>query len=197
VLAGVDPLWAILVAFAFLFIARRWWSPICMGLAIASRQPAWFFAPFYILVQWKRSGGRAALRALIVSGVVALLPNLPFFIASPGDFLNGVSAPMIEALEPYGVGLIRFAMDGYMPFLPRAVYAVLTLTTLVVFLAVLWRWSRRFPNGALVFPSLVLWFAWRSLQNYFSFAGVFALIGDDAIGSDEPSTDVLTTGPPA
>jgi hypothetical protein len=40
----------------------------------------------------------------------------------------------------------------------------------------------------LVFPGLVLWFAWRSLQNYFGFAGVFAMIGDDT-GSDEPATD--------
>ena len=71
-----------------------------------------------------------------------------------------------------------------MPFLPRLLYAVLTLASLAVLLFVLWRWSRRFPNGALVFPSLVLWFAWRSLQNYFSFAGVFALIGNDTIGSD-------------
>ena len=197
VLAGVDPLWAILVAFAFLFVAHRWWSPICMGLAIAARQPAWFFMPFYVLVEWKRAGRREAIRVSAVSAVVAILPNLPFFIASPGDFLNGVSAPLIEPLEPYGVGLIRFAMDGYMPFLPRAVYAVLTLAVLVVLLAVLWRWRRRFPNGALVFPSLVLWFAWRSLQNYFSFAGVFALIGDDTIGSDEPAPDALIAGPPA
>ena len=184
VLAGVDPLWAILVAFAFLFIARRWWSPICMGLAVAARQPAWFFAPFYVLVVWRRSGRREAIRAAGVGAAAAILPNLPFFLASPGDFLSGVSAPMIEPLEPYGVGLIRFAMDGYMPFLPRLIYAVLTLASLAVLLFVLWRWSRRFPNGALVFPSLVLWFAWRSLQNYFSFAGVFALIGNDTIGSD-------------
>jgi hypothetical protein len=197
VLAGVDPLWAIMVAFAFLFIARRWWSPVCMGLAIATRQPAWFFAPFYVLTQWRRSGGRAALRALGITAVVALLPNLPFFLVSPGDFVNGVSAPLFQPLEPYGVGLIRFAMDGLMPFLPRLGYAVLTVVVLAGLLAVLWRWAQRFPNGALVFPSLVLWVAWRSLQNYFSFAGVFALIGDDTIGSDEAPTDSLATGPPA
>jgi hypothetical protein len=188
-LAGVDPLWAILVAFAFLFVGRRWWSPICMGLAIAARQPAWFFAPFYVLVEWRRSGRREALRTALIAAAVAVVPNLPFFIASPGDFLTGVSAPMIEPLEPYGIGLIRFAMDGYMPFLPRLVYALLTIVSMAVLLYVLWRWSRRFPNGALVFPSLVLWFAWRSLQNYFSFAGVFALIGDETIGSDEPGID--------
>jgi hypothetical protein len=197
VLAGVDPLWAILVALAFLFVGRRWWSPICLGLAVAARQPAWFFAPFYVLAAWKRSGRREALRVSAVAAAVAVLPNLPFFIASPGAFLNGVSAPMIEPLEPYGVGLIRFAIDGYMPFFPRGGYAVLTIASLVLLLAVLWRWPRRVPNGALVFPSLVLWFGWRSLQNYFSFAGVFALIGDETVGSDEPPTDALAAGPPA
>src|SRR4029077_11996268 len=111
-LAGVDPLWAILVAFAFLFIARRWWSPICMGLAIAARQPAWFFAPFYVLAYWRRSGGRAALRALGISAVVAVLPHLPVFLVSPGFFLNGVTGPLLQPLESYGVGLIRFSMDN-------------------------------------------------------------------------------------
>jgi hypothetical protein len=188
VLAGIDPLWAILVAFAFLFVGRRWSSPICMGLAVAARQPAWFFAPFYVLVEWKRFGPRAALRAATIAAAVAVAPNLPFFVASPGAFLGGVSAPMIEPLEPYGVGLIRFATDGLMPLLPRLAYALLTLVSMAALLVVLWRASRRFPNGALVFPGLVLWFAWRSLQNYFGFAGVFAMIGDDT-GSDEPATD--------
>jgi len=62
VLAGVDPLWAVLLALAFLFIEHRVLSPIGVGLAAADRQPAWFFAPFYLLVVWRRDGPREALR---------------------------------------------------------------------------------------------------------------------------------------
>jgi hypothetical protein len=31
----------------------------------------------------------------------------------------------------------------------------------------------------------VLWYAWRSLQNYFCFAGVLALFGDDVLPGDD------------
>ena len=68
-------------------------------------------------------------------------------------------------------------------------YGALSLLT---FGGLLWllahRW-RDFPNAALTFPSVALWFAWRSLQNYFSFVGVFALIGDETVVADAESTD--------
>lgn len=185
VLAGVDPLWAIATLFAFLFIGRRWPSAVALGVAVAVRQPAWFFAPFYVLTVWKRSGRREALLRAALAAIVAAVPNLPFFLASPGDFLGGVSAPMLGALEPYGVGLIRFSLDGAVPFLPRAAYAALSIGALVGLVVVLWRAWRHFPNGALTFPNGVLWFGWRSLQNYFSFAALFAMVGDEDIIAGE------------
>src|SRR5207237_3058602 len=185
VLAGVDPLWAILSVLAFLFIARRWSSPILVGLACATRQPAWFFVPFYLVAVWKRDGRPEALRRLLIAAVAGAIPNLPFFIASPGAFLGGVLMPTLGPLEPYGVGLIRFSIDGEIPRLARGAYGLLSIAVLVGLIVVLWRGWRRLPNGTLVFPSTILWFAWRSLQNYFSFAGVFAMAGDEAIVAGE------------
>ena len=185
VVAGVDPLWAIFTIFAFLFVRRRLTSPILLGLACAARQPAWFFVPFYVLLIWRREGGRSAARRAGVVGLAALLPNLPFFLWSPSDFISGVEAPMLGALQPYGVGLIRFALDGVVPLFPRGVYGLLSILAMVGLLMALWRWWRRAPLSALVFPSMVLWFAWRSLQNYFGFAGVLALSGDESLLADE------------
>jgi hypothetical protein len=185
VLAGVDPLWAILAVLAFLFVARRWSSPILLGLACATRQPAWFFVPFYLLAIWKRDGRREALRRAGIAAAVGAIPNLPFFIHSPGDFLGGVLMPTLGPLEPYGVGHIRFAMDGELPLLARGIYGALSITAMAALLVVLSRSWRKLPNGTLVFPSLILWFAWRSLQNYFSFAGVFAMAGDETIVAGE------------
>ena len=193
VLAGVDPLWAILTVLAFLFIARRWSSPILVGLACATRQPAWFFVPFYLVAVWKRDGRPEALRRLGIAAVTAVLPNLPFFIHSPAAFVGGVLLPTLGPLEPYGVGLIRFAIDGEIPLLARGAYGVLSIAVLVGLLTLLWRGWRRLPNGTLVFPSTILWFAWRSLQNYFSFAGVFAMAGDEAIVAGDPRADAGPT----
>jgi len=181
VLAGVDPLWAVLTVAAFLLLRRRIVSPVLIGLACAVRQAAWFFIPFYLLTVWKRDGQGGALRAAGIAAVFFALPNIPFFIMSPSDFLAGTLAPLIAPLEPYGVGLIRFGMDGELPLWPRAVYGGLSVIAMAGLLVLLWRMWRRIPNAAVVFPTTVLWFAWRSLQNYFSFAAVFALVGDETV----------------
>jgi hypothetical protein len=189
VLAGVDPLWALFTLGAFLTVRRRWWSPVLLGLAVATRQPAWFFVPFYLVVVWRRDGRSEAVRRTGILAVAALLPNLPFLVWSPAAFLGGVLSPTFAPLEPYGVGLIRFGMDGQLPLFTRGAYGVLSVGVLVVLLVVLWRAWRRLPGAAVVFPSVVLWFAWRSLQNYFGFAALFALHSDDAFA------DVAATGP--
>ncbi len=189
ILAGVDPLWALLVLLAFLAIARRWSSPLLLGLAIAARQPAWFFAPFYLVAIWRREGRAEAVRRATIAAAAAAVPNLPFFLWSPSDFLAGVMAPMLGALEPYGVGLIRFAIDGEIPLLARGAYGIASAAALVVLLIVLWRNWKRIPNAALVFPSVVLWFAWRSLQNYFSFTAVFAMSGDEGLIAGDSVND--------
>ena len=188
VLAGVDPTYALLLALGFLSIRRRTLSPILIGLAAASRQPAWFFIPFYLLAVWRQNGRAEALRRAAILSVAAVVPNLPFFLDAPGAFLAGVSLPMLGALEPYGVGLVRFALDSVLPLWPRAAYGLLSAAVLAGLLALLWRRWRALPNGAVVFPSLVLWFSWRSALNYFGFAAVFALVGDETMrGEADPA----------
>jgi hypothetical protein len=181
ILAGVDPLWALLLSVGILFIDSPILSALAVGLAAADRQPAWFFVPFYVLIVWKRDGRLETLRRGAIALAAFALPNLPFFVADPASYWSGVSAPMLGDLESYGVGFVRFGIDGVLPLLPRGVYGVLSLVVFVGLLGLLARRWRDLPNAALVFPSVALWFAWRSLQNYFAFMGLFALIGDERI----------------
>ncbi|MGH2471359.1 MAG: hypothetical protein ACRDG6_03010 [Candidatus Limnocylindria bacterium] len=181
ILAGVDPTWWVLMAIAWIFVQSRWLSPIVVGLAVASRQPAWFCAPFYLLGVWKRDGRAEALRRAAIVAVVALVPNLPFMIDSPNAFFVGVGAPMLGALPPHGVGFVRFGLDGPFPLLPRAVYGVLAAVSFFGVAAVLWRFWRSVPIGAVIFPFVPLFFAWRSLQNYFGSIPILAMAGDDEL----------------
>ncbi len=179
ILAGVDPTWWVLMAIAWIFVQSRWLSPIVVGLAVASRQPAWFCAPFYLLGVWKRDGRAEALRRAAIVAVVALVPNLPFMIDSPNAFFVGVGTPMLGALPPHGVGFVRFGLDGPFPLLPRAVYGVLAAVSFFGVAAVLWRFWRSMPIGAVIFPFVPLFFAWRSLQNYFGSIPILVMAGDD------------------
>ena len=181
ILAGIDPTWWVLLTVAWIFVDSRWLSPVAVGLAIASRQPAWFAVPFYLLAMWKRNGRAEALRRTAIIAVVALLPNLPFIIDNPSAFFDSVGTPMLGALAPSGVGFVRLGLDGPLPLLPRAAYGVLAAVSLVTMLAVLWRFWRSVPIGAVIFPFVPLYLAWRSLQNYFGSVALLAMAGDDEL----------------
>jgi uncharacterized membrane protein len=160
-------------------VNSRWLSPIALGLAVASRQPAWFVVPFYVVAIWLRQGPRKALRRAVIVAVTALIPNLPFIVDAPDAFLDGVTGPMLGAFAPYGVGFVRFGVDGALPLLPREFYAALSAAAFVILIVVLVRYWRQIPVGALVFPYVPLYLAWRSLQNYFGSVPLLALAGDD------------------
>ena len=194
ILAGVDPTWWALLTVAWIFVESRWLSPIAVGLAMASRQPAWFAAPFYVVAIWKRNGRGEAIRRAAIIATAALLPNLPFIIDNPAAFIDGVGGPMLGALAPSGVGFVRLALDGPLPLLPRAMYGVLAAGSFLAMIALLWRFWRSVPIGALIFPFVPLYLAWRSLQNYFGSIPLLAMAGDDelivgaAAERAEPST---------
>jgi uncharacterized membrane protein len=194
ILAGVDPTWWVFLTIGWIFVESRWLSPIAVGLAVASRQPAWFGAPFYLVGIWRRNGRAEAFRRAVIVAVAALVPNLPFMIDNPGAFFGGISAPMLAALPADGVGFVRFGLLGALPLLSRTVYGVLAAVSLAALLVVLWRSWRRVPIGALIFPFIPLYLGWRSLQNYFAPIPLLAIAGDDelivgtAADRREPST---------
>lgn len=67
-------------------------------------------------------------------------------------------------------------------------YGLLSVAAIVGSLWLLTRLWRRLPNGVLVFPSVILWFAWCSLQNYFSFAAMLALAAAEGIVAGDAPT---------
>ena len=186
ILAGIDPTWALLVVASWLALRRSWLSPILLGLACAARQTAWFVAPFYVAFVWQRWGSREAVRRAAVAGAVTLVVNLPFALLAPQRFIEGVSAPLLGPLEPDGVGLIRFGLAGIGPLLARGVYGALALVVFAALLVVFARWRRAVTSAPLVWPFVPLYFAWRSLQNYFVLGTLFALIADAELAPEVP-----------
>ena len=166
---------------AWIFVESRWLSPIAVGLAVASRQPAWFAAPFYLVGVWKRTGPAEAVRRGVIVALAALLPNIPFMIDNPTAFFEGVGGPLFAALPADGIGFVRLGLVGLVPLLPRAVYGVLAVLCFVSLLGVVWRFWRKVPIGAVVFPFVPLYVAWRSLQNYFGSMALLAMAGDDEV----------------
>ncbi len=184
ILAGIDPSWALFTMGAWLVRRHRWWSAILLGLAIGDRQPAWFVAPFFVLAIFERFGRREAIRQAAIATGVALAVNLPFVIGAPDRAIGGMIAPIFAPLVSDGVGLMRYGASGVVPIFARNVYTALSLSALAGLLVLLWRRPRDLAGAPLAWPFLPLYFAWRSLQNYFAAAPLFALVADEELEND-------------
>jgi len=196
------------VVLAFLLIAwhareRRWVSAVALGLGCAFRQYCWFFAPFFLLdtllrdtptlaltaragaatvSQWLRARGwrETGLRALIALGAF-LLPNLPYVIASPAAWWTSLWLPLSEPLFPLGVGLVALAKGHVTPYPPAALYTALEAVALLACLWTQWRWRERLGEAIPLLALIPLYFAWRSLPNYFAIAPLLALFAIGAL----------------
>ncbi|HEX5548845.1 MAG TPA: glycosyltransferase 87 family protein, partial [Ktedonobacterales bacterium] len=157
-----------------LFIAWRWWrrpvlSTVAFGLALAAKQLAWFFAPFYLLLVWRRSGAREAVRRLVGGVALFAVINAPFVINNPEAWVRGVLAPQIDPMFPLGNGLVRLSLAGVLPLAPAPVYLALEALAIVACLFAYWRMPRPGTGLGFVLAVTPLWFAWRSLTTYFYF----------------------------
>jgi hypothetical protein len=146
---------------------RSWLSALLMGVAVATRQDAWLFAPFYLILTGRLFSWRVAgLRLAIIAGVFSLI-NAPFVASSPGNWLHGVLGPLTDPMFPLGGGIIALATSGALPLWPRSVYLGLQLAALVACLVMYVRTCRSQPWTGPVLALVPVLFAWRSLFSYF------------------------------
>jgi len=183
VLAGVDPLWALLVLAAWR-ARRRTISAVLIGLALADRQLAWLIAPFLIAWAWRDLGRREALARAAIAGAVALLVHVPFLVTAPAAVIGGITDVVLLPLEARGVGP---AGAGLAAVIPRGVFLAAAAITYV---AALWAFATARARGRtapLLLPLLPVWLAWRALPSYFALLPVMALLEDGAAPAAAPA----------
>ena len=163
-----------------LFVAWRWWrrpllSTLFLGLAIAAKQIAWFFLPYYAILVWRERGPREALARLAGAAAIFAVINAPFFVNNPHAWLAGVLAPQVDRMFPLGNGLVQLSLSGLLPLAPQAVYTALEALAIVACVVWYWRYGRGRPEFGFVLAVLPLFFAWRSLGTYFYFVALPAI----------------------
>lgn len=164
---NLDVLYILLIVLAWLQRERRWQSALFFGLALATKQLAWYFIPFYMLMIWRNQSFKEMFVRMLVATGLALAINLPFILWNPQGWLAGVLAPLVDPMFPLGIGLINLSVTHLLPFLPEKVYTGLELGTLVGALIFYWFHCRKHPELALLLAVVPLFFAWRSLPSYF------------------------------
>lgn len=176
-LAGdLDIFYILLVFLAWLWWDHWWWSAVLFGLALASKQLAWFYFPFYLIFVYQRRGIREAALRTGVAALVFLVPNVPFILIDSQAWLAGVLAPLRDPMFPAGAGIITLGVGKVLPFLPHSAYTLLEVLGILGALAWYFRWGRQRPESALVLAVLPLFLAWRSLPTYFYFCALPAAL---------------------
>ncbi len=184
------------LCFPFLMVAwlalnrNLWLSAICMGIAIATKQTAWFFIPFYLILLVRTQGIKKLLIGLSVISGIFIIANLPFVIADPKLWLASMTSPMTDPMFPIGGGLITLVSTGILN-----IHSPLPFTILegVVFIgAIIWyfRYCMRYPQTGLVLAIIPLFFAWRSLWSYFFYVEIillaYIMVNDSADNKNVP-----------
>jgi uncharacterized membrane protein len=190
---NLDLLYILPIVLTWLLRERRWWSALFLGLALASKQQAWLFVPFYALMVWRQDNFMEVVRRLLIAGGVALAINLPFILWNPQAWFSGVMAPVVDPMFPSGVGIIGLSSTPLLPFFPPWVYEVLECMAMLVALAWYWRLCKERPEAAMLLAVLPLFFAWRSLPSYFYCAAfpLFILLATKAFPEKSKRASLL------
>ena len=144
-----------------------WRGPVCMGLAMAVKQTPWLVLPFVIagivVESRQRNGTRQAmrdgLRYLGIAFAAFAVPNLPYFVAAPGAWLNGILTPLSSHMVPAGQGLVDISLSLMAGGGSLTAYNV---AAVVVFAAMLACYVTTYPAlkpAAFLLPSVALFFA--------------------------------------
>ena len=167
--------------FPFLLLAwvlwkkHIWLSAICMGVAIATKQVAWFFLPFYVILFFRNMPWKKAVLVTGVAGTVFAAFNLPFIIAGPSLWLDSVTSMMRDALFPSGWGFITLVLQGWVHTESPVMFTFIEAAVFVAAAAAYWRYAKVYPYLGVILPVLPMFFAWRSLWPYFFYVDVIML----------------------
>lgn len=164
---------------------RAWIAPLAYGVACSVQQLPWFIAPFLLagifIEAWqtasiRRAAAACARYAAIAAGTF-LTVNLPFIVWGPRQWLHGIMLPMTQHAIPYGQGLVDLSEFFHLGGGRVAMYSD-TAMLLIGAMLVLYVWQYRLLRYLTFFmPALVLFFASRSLAEYFSNLIIVSCVG--------------------
>ena len=169
-----DLLYALPLVIAWMYRDRKW-AAVPLGLALATKQIAWFFAPFWIIAVITERGWRAAARDVAIAVAIFAVTNLPFIVHDPQAWMAGIVTPVVEPMFARGAGLIFLFTNGGLPFLPTVAYSLLEGAAGIICLVVAWRTRKTSPELGAALAIVPLFFAWRSLFSYFFLLPLFVL----------------------
>jgi uncharacterized membrane protein len=163
---------------AWVFLPRNLcFSALCLGIAAAVKQTAWFFIPFYLILVFRTEGGRKLLESFGIVAVTFLVLNLPSITDDTGLWLTSIMSPMVDKMFPLGVGAVTLVTVGLIQTTSPIPFGFLEIFLLGLVCVWYYFYCRRLPAAGPILAVLPLFFAWRSLWPYFFYIDFIVLAG--------------------
>jgi uncharacterized membrane protein len=171
-----DPIYGLFLMLGYAEWSSPWISPLAMGVAAGTKQLAWFFLPFYAMLIVREFGWREAARRFGIIAAVFAAMNGPFILRSPSSYLWSIGGPIADPMFPLGIGIVALFVSNGLPVLPKFAFTLMELGSWAGGILGSWRFRVMSTAAAgAVLGALPLFFAWRSLVNYFYLVPLLAL----------------------
>lgn len=173
---------------------RSYLGPIALGLALAVKQTPWPLLPFMVFAlaydEYDASGNvRAAFvrgrRYLWIALLAFIIPNLPYFVASPAAWVNGTLTPLTQNLIPSGQGIIGLTLFLHLGGGSLEAFTVLTVLVGVLMLVTFVGTYPLLRPVTFLLPAVIFFFSPRSDANYF--ISLFPVVIVAALSTREPA----------
>lgn len=150
-------------------------GPVAAGLAMAVKQTPWPVMAFLLCAiawdEYDRSGeveeaARRAGKYFAVALAAFMVPNLPYIVAAPHAWFNGVFAPFVNNLVPSGQGVISLTLFAHLGGGSLFAYTLgLALVGLLILVVFVGTYPLLRP-ATFMLATLAYMFASRSQTNY-------------------------------
>ena len=198
----MDFVWVlpVLASVIFLYANRLGWAALLFGLAAGTKQQPWLLAPFLLIWVWyaHHDGTRVdRVRAMAefscISGAGFMALNLPFILWDLDGWMRGVLLPFREQLVPFGSGISLLTTTGIAD-LPKDFYTASTFGVWGLLLLAYALHFRTLKHAVWLAPAVIMWFGYRSLQNYFIFWAPMLFIALFAWWEEQLESDLPESG---
>lgn len=171
----------------FLLIGMRFWanesyrlSAFFVGISFTIKQIPWLIGPFLAIWLYKSSPDSTVFRKRVRDTLLFgfggfLLPNVPFILLSPIEWLGGTLTPVAggASLTTQGSGLSSLVTYG-LYYLPQDYFTAMIIIILTVSLVLYTLHFEHLKWMAWILPAFIYFFHYRSFLSYFVYAPIIA-----------------------
>src|SRR5208283_131595 len=116
----------------WLLLGKRPIMAACfLGVAVATKQTAWFLVPFALIYIFRCYGWRQVIAGISVVLAVFLAFNTPFLLNNPSQWIDSVLAPLKDAMFPQGVGLVTLVSRGILDIHSSLSFGLMEMLALI------------------------------------------------------------------